>query len=145
MKKNPYFVNIILSILTLLICLAGVIVRSFCPHVILPGWDILMMVAISALSCAIVYYVNQGYQSERIGASLLAGFNFSVLPLCAGFTFAAPVWKLFVVGAAVFFVTDLCYESFGRRMDTGAFSKLAPLANAVMLFLAGQCFQNIFF
>ena len=145
MKKNTYFVNIVLSIVTVLVCLTGVIARSFFPYIILPRMNVLMMAAISALSCAIVYYINKGYQSECFGGALLAGLNFSVLPLCAGLTFGVPVWKLFITGVVVFFVIDRCYASIGRRMDTGAYSRLAPLANALLLFLACQCFQNIFF
>lgn len=145
MKKNPYFINIILGIVTALVCLTGVITRSFFPDVVLPRVDVPVMTAISALSCAIAYYVIGGSREDKIGSALLAGLTFSVLPFCAGLTFGNSVWKLFVAGTVVFFVTDLCYESIGKRMDTGVFSKLAPLANGLILFFASQCFQGVFF
>ena len=144
MKDNRYLINVILSVVTALVCLAGVITRSFFPYIILPRMDVLMMAAICAGSCAIAFYVNKGIAAESIGASLLAGITLSVVPLCAGFTSGHPVWKLFVVGAFVFFVTNLCYESIARRMETGEYNRLAPLANAFLLFLACQCFQQIF-
>ena len=145
MKDNRYLINVILSVVTLLVCIAGVITRSFFPYIILPRMDVLMMVAICTFSCAIAFYVNSGNKAEMIGASLLAGLNFSVLPMCAGLTFGTPVWKLFLAGAVVFFVMNLCYEAIGRRMTTGKCNPLAPLANAFLLFLACQCFQQIFF
>ena len=145
MRENRYLINVILSVVTLLVCLAGVITRSFFPYIILPRMDVMMMVAISAFSCAIEFYVNRGNKAESIGASLLAGINFSVLPMCAGLTFGTPVWKLFIAGTVVFFVTNLCYEAIGRRMESGECNRLAPLANALLLFLASQCFQQIFF
>ena len=145
MKKNPYFINVILGVVTGLVCLAGLITRAFFPAVILPRIDIPVFVAISAFSCAVAYYVNQGMRDDKIGSALLAGLTFSILPFCAGLTFGSPIWKLFIIGALVFLFVDFCYEAIGKRMETGAFGKMAPLANAFILFLASQCFQGIFF
>jgi len=145
MRKNPYMINVVLGILVGAACLMGILTRTLFPENILPRLDVPVFVLFSALACAIVYYMNGGERADKIGSALLAGLTFSLLPFCAGLTFGIPVWKLFLAGTVVFFLTDLCYEGIGKRMETGAFGKIAPLANGMMLFLASQCFQGIFF
>lgn len=145
MKKHPYMKNVILGIFVGIASLIGILTRCFFPAVILPKVDVPVIVLFSALSCAVTYYMNAEEGRDKIGSALLAGLTFALLPFCAGLVAGIPVWKLFIAGTILFFVTDLCYEAIGKRMDTGAFGKLAPFANGLMLFLASQCFQGVFF
>ena len=145
MKKHPYMTNVVLGIFVGAACLMGILTRSFFPANILPRVDVPVIVLFSALSCAVTYYMNGNEGRDKIGSALLAGLTFTLLPFCAGLAAGVPLWKLFVAGTILFFVTDLCYEAIGKRMETGAFGKLAPLANGFMLFLASQCFQGVFF
>ena len=145
MRKNPYFINAVLAVLVGAACLTGVIIRSFFPAVILPEPDVPVMVLFSAVSCAVSYYLKGNCRENRIGSALFSGVTFSLLPFCANLAPATYVWRQFFAGTVVFLVTDFCYEGIARRMDTGDFGKLAPLLNGVMLFLASQCFQGMFF
>ena len=142
MKKNPYFINVVLCVTVGLICAAGKICETFSPATVMPMPDIPFMVLLCVISCVVDYYVNGRRMGDRIGTALIAGLIFSLLPLSAQITFGIPVWKLFAAGTAVFFVTDVCYGSIAKRMSSGRCGVFAPAANGVMLFLAAQCLQG---
>ena len=143
MKKNTYFLNLLLAVLTAALCLWGMLVKTFAPSVVLPRESIPMMVLLMSIALAAEYYFGGGNKREWIGSTVLSGITFSLLPWCAGLTGDAPLWLLFLCGAAVFTLTTLLYTSMVKRMKSGRCGKAAPAVNALLLFLAAQFFQGI--
>ena len=143
MKKNPYFINILLVAVTFLAYLVGMLVQTFSPATILPRIGIPFLVILSLIALVIEHYLVGEKQRERIGAIVLAGATFTALPICAGWEIGMPIWKLFAAGAIVFGVVDMFYEGIGEKMSSGPHGKFSPIANAVLLFLASQCFQGL--
>jgi len=143
MRKNAYFLNILLAVLVVGLCLWGMLVRAFAPSVLVPHVSIPWMVLLTVLALVAEKYFGGSMKREWIGSVVLGALTLSLFPVCAGLAGHAAIWKLFLSGAAVFAVTTLLYTSMCKRMASGPAARLAPLINALMLFLASQFFQGI--
>ncbi len=140
MKKNVYFLNILLVLLTTALCLWAVLVRTFAPAVLLPHISIPLLVLVSVAALVLEQWLGGEGKREWIGSVVFGGLTLSVLPLCAGLNGDLSVITLFLVAAAVFGITALLYTSMCERMSGG---KLAALINGGILCLAAQFFQGI--
>ena len=143
MKKNLYFINILLTMVTALVCLASLIVRTFLPGIPFPRPDVPLLVLMAVIPMIIEYYAVPDIQRNRIVSVILAGVTLTVLPLCAGWGTSIQFWKLFIAGAAVFGMTDILYGSICRRISSGKYKKAAPVINGLLLYLAAFCFQGL--
>lgn len=140
MKKNPFFVNVLLVILTGLVCLAELLIRMLSPATLLPRFDLPMLAAISLLALVLETYIGLSEKRYWAPVILLGGVTLTALPLCAGIALSQPIWAAFLAGCAVFGVLCLLFTGCRERM-TG---RLAPLACGVILFLACQCLYRIY-
>lgn len=143
MKKNMYLINILHAVTLGIACLVEIVVRTFWPSTLLPHISIPGMVLLSLIPMVIEYYLVSEIKRDWLISVLLAGATFAFLPVCAGLDVGASILKLFAVGAAVFGVTDILYRSIGEKMSSGSYVKIAPIANAFVLYLASQCLQGL--
>ena len=140
MKKNAYFLNMILMVLSFGLCLWAMLVRTFAPSVLLPHISIPMLVLVSSAALVLEKWLGGEGEREWIGCILLGGATFALLPVCADLNGDYGVVALFLVGAATFGLTTLLYTSMCERMRGG---KLTALVNGGLLWLAAQFFQGI--
>lgn len=143
MKKNPYFINIILIGWMGILCLIYVLVKTFSPGTVLSPLSIPFLVAVSIAALMTEYYLKKEGERPRFISAIFAGLTFTVLPMAMGWHISSPVWKLFIIGTIVFFVTDTLYCSIGKRISSGRASIVSPFANGFILYLASQCFQGL--
>lgn len=143
MKKNSYFINIILIGWMGILCLIHVLIRTFSPGTVLSPLSVPFFVAVSTATLVTEYYLKNEGERQWIISAPLAGLTFTVLPMAVGWDMSLPIWKLFVAGTLVFLVTGLLYRSIGKRMSSGPSGKFSPLANGFILYLASQCFAGL--
>ena len=128
------------------LALAGaVLCRTFRPSVILPPSDVPLLLAVSLLALLAERYLAPPAPQARLLPALLAGVTFGLLPLCGGLIDSIMAVKLALIGGTVFAVTALLFDSICDRLASGTYTKAALPIAAFVLFLAGQCFTNIFF
>ena len=144
MKKNLYFMNILHTGIVVLFCLAGILIRTFSVNTVLPRITIPFLVMLSLIPMVLEYYLVGASERNSIISMVLGGLTVTLLPICAGLDLGMPLWVLAAAGTAVFGVTDLLYRSIGERISSGSYSRWAPVANAVMLYLASQCLQGLY-
>ena len=140
--KNQFTRNILLAAVTgtaLLICL---LVRAFAPAVNLPRLDIPNLTALCLLALLLESSVVTDDRRFCWVQTVLAAVTFGLLPLAAGFAGPLDGLKLALVGAAVFTVTAVLFDSMEKRMASGGISKISLWIGAVGLFLAVQCFAG---
>lgn len=144
MKAKFYVKNTLLAVELGLVCLAVILMRTFSQGTLLPRFDIPFLVLMSVIPMIIACYVKAEGNDNVLVSVLLAAVTFTVLPLAAGWDTGMSAVKMFAEGAVVFAVTDAFCTSIGRRVATGPKAPLALAANGFVLYLASQCFQNIF-
>lgn len=144
MKAKFYLKNTLLAVEMGLVCLAVILMRTFSQGTILPRFDVPFLVLMSVIPMIITCYVKAEGEENRLAAVILAAVTFTVLPLAAGWDTGMSAAKMFAEGAVVFAVTDAFYSSIGSRAASGPKAPLALAANGFVLYLASQCFQNIF-
>lgn len=144
MKKTFYLKNTLLAAEIGILCLAVVLAGTFVPGCVLPRFDIPFMVLLSVIPMVISSYKKAEDGENCLYSMVFAGLVFAVLPFCAGWNTGMPAGKLFVTGALVFGITDLFYSAVRTRVASGPKAPFALAANGVILYLASQCFQNLF-
>jgi len=144
MKKNPYLVTLLHVGTVFLYCVICLLIRAFSPAVILPKWDVSVLVLLSLVPLVIARYLLPEAKLPWVVAILSGGITFTLLPLCAGLTFGMPIWKLFLLGTAVFGGTAFLYSRTAKCIAKGNLRHASPVVNALLLFLAAQCLQGMF-
>lgn len=145
MKEKTYVCNLVLAALWGLVLAVFVVCRALFPGVILPAWDIPLLLAVSLVSLLIDHWAAPAAGRSWGLTALLALLTFGLLPLCAGLADAMTALKLAVAGGVTYTVAAVLFGSILDRLSSGPSAKGAPVAAAFVLFLAGQCFTNIFF
>lgn len=143
MRKNPYITNILLIVITGAACLLHLLVSTFCPGYILPDISIPMLVLLSVTALVSEYYLVKEIERNRVVSASIAALTFAVLPACIGWNKALPMWKLFFIGFAVFFVTDILFEAISEKIYSGPRAIFSLIANGFILYLASQCLQGL--
>lgn len=143
MKKNLYFVNLLLVAEVGLLCLFYILMNTFMPAAVLPRIDIPFLVLLSVIPMMIKYCTAPEAKGNLWISMIMAGLTFAILPMCANMNMTIPMWKLFVAGTAVFGITAVVYGSIGRRIASGSYGRFAPIVNGLMLYLASQCLQGL--
>lgn len=143
MKNKTYVLNTILAVVmtvTLSIC---VLLRTFCPWVIIPVLNIPNMALLSLIALLADHYLAKGAKRCYICTFLFSAIIFGVLPYAAGFVAGWDILKLAMVGGAVFTLLTFLFSSVQERLSSGPNYKAAPLLSAFGLYLAFQIFANI--
>lgn len=143
MKNNKYLLNTLLAGILFLVLLVMLILRIISPVVILPPLNIPNMVLISLIALLVEHYLAPGNPRCYICIPVFAVLTFGLLPLMAGFACQHTFWKLGLVGGAAFTATTWLFTAMTDRLQSGPKAKLAPLAGALCLYLAAQCFTGI--
>ncbi|MGM9669384.1 MAG: hypothetical protein ACI3VZ_06475 [Faecousia sp.] len=139
MKKNPFFLNIVLTAVTGLVCAALLLVRAFAPAAMALPLDLPLYAAMTVAALVIDRYAAPGVSRKWLPSILLGGLTLSLLPLCAGLVPVASAWKLLLCTTALFGVLTALYTGLADR-TTG---KAAPAIQGLVLLLACQCLQGI--
>ena len=144
MRMHPCCVNLLHGGTVFLYCIICLLVRTFAPAVILPKWDISVLMLLTLVPLVIARYLKPDAKFPWVVTILLGGAAFTVLPLCAGLLYGMPVWRMFLIGTAVFGGTAYLYSCTAKCAAKGKLRWISPVVNALLLFLAGQCLQGMF-
>lgn len=143
MKNNKYFLNTLLVGVLFGEMAVFMVLRVIQPPVILLPLNIPNMVLISLITLLLEHYLAPGNDRCYICIPVLAAMTFGLLPLMAGFACQHTFWKIGLVGGAVFAVTTFLFTSMTDRLGSGPKAAAAPIAGALGLYLAAQCFAGI--
>ena len=140
MNNRTTILNSILAAVLGVVLLVSVIVKTFCPHFILPEINIPYMAAISLIALVLTHFVKTE-DGCQVCQAILAAITFAVLPWAAGLAVAA-IWKLALCGGIVFAVLNAMFTAMVERMKLADSCKYAAIPAAFGLFLACQCFAG---
>ncbi|MBQ8278789.1 MAG: hypothetical protein IJZ23_03015 [Roseburia sp.] len=140
MKNRTTILNSVLAAVLGVVLLVSVIVKTVCPHFILPEINIPYIVAVSLVSLVLTHFVKTE-EGCPICQAILAAVTFAILPWAAGLATVA-VWKLAIVGGIVFAVLNAMFTAMVKRMELADICKGAVIPAAFGLYLACQCFTG---
>lgn len=143
MKNNKYLLSTILTGVLFVVLLVMMILRVISPVHILPPLNIPNLVLISLIALLLEHYLAPGNPRCYVCTPILAALAFGALPLLAGFACQHTFWRLGLVGGVTFAVTTWLFTAMTDRLLSGPKAKLAPIAGALCLYLAAQCFAGI--
>ena len=143
MKNKTYMLNTFLTVLLGLCLLAGVVIRTFFPLIILPKANIPNMVLISLVALVLDHYLVPEAKRCYICIPLFSGISFGILPLVSAFCTPVEALKLAFVGSVVFTVTTWLFSSIQERLSSGPAAKASAFFSAVSLYMAAQCFAGM--
>lgn len=144
MRKNAYFINILLMFEVGLFYLGQILVQMWMPSMIFPKMSLPFLVLLSVIPMVISSYMERACEEMASVSFFMAGITFVIAPWCAGMDTGYSPLSLFVAGAAVFGITKRIYTSMQERMSSGMTTKFAPVVHGFLLFLASQCFFGFF-
>ena len=144
MKEKTYFLNTLLAVMAGIALLAAVAVRVFVPIASIPMPGIPELTLFSLLVMLVEHYSKKGGKRCYLCVFLLSAVTFGVLPFAAGFVPAGEIWKMALVGGAVFTATAWTFEAVQERMRSGRSGMFTPIVNAIGIYLAVQCFAGMF-
>lgn len=141
MKNRTTILNAILAAVLGVVLLVSIIVKTVCPHFIIPELDIPYIAAVSLVALVLTNFVKTE-EGCFLCEMFLAGVTFGVLPWAAGMITGAEVFKFILGGAIVFAVLNEMFKAMVKRMDLAGLSKCATIPAAFALYLACQCFAG---
>ena len=144
MKNSVYLKNMVLIVEIFLVCVVILLMKTFVPGVVLPRMDVPVLTGLCVVPMMIGNRGQALDNTDRVMSVVLAGLTFSVLPMAAGWSGSLSYGKLLIAGSLVFGITDLFYTSVYERLRLENGKPLILFVNGFLLFLASQCFQNIF-
>lgn len=145
MKRGVYVLNLLLCALYGGLLAVEVVCRSLIPALVLPQWDIPLLLAVCLLALLLECCVKRQVARDWPGMTALAAGTFGLLPVCAGLVDAALALRLAVLGGGVFWVTGVIFDTLVERISGGGHSGAACAVTAGLLFLAGQGLTHIAF
>ena len=140
MKNKTYILNTLLTVVLGIYLLVAVVVRAFCPQIILPKANIPNLVLISLVALVLEHYLVPEAKRSYICICVLSAVTFGILPYAAAFTTPLESVKLAVVGGVVFTVTTWLFTTIQDRLSSGPAAKASAFFSAVSLYMAAQCF-----
>lgn len=143
MKNKSYVLNTALAVVMTVALTVCILLRTFCPWLIIPELNIPNMALLSLIALLLDYYIARGAKRCYICTFLFSGIIFGVLPYLSGFAAGWEVMKLALVGGVVFTLLTILYSSVQERLSSSPNAKAAPLLSAFGLYLAFQVFSNI--
>lgn len=144
MNGIMYRLNTLLTTIVGLFLLACVVLRAFCPTLILPQLDIPCMVLLSLIALVADHYLSAGAKRCYICIPVFSALTFGLLPLTAYMVGVTDAVWLALVGGATFTATTFLFTTIQERLSSGPAAKASALFSAVSLYLAAQCFAGIF-
>ena len=141
MKNRTTILNSVLAAVLGVVLLVSVLVKTNCPHFILPEINIPYIAAVSLTALVLTYFVKTE-NGCPICEAVLAAVTFAVLPFAVGLA-STGVLKLALCGGIVFAVLNAAFNGMTKRMELADVQKGAVIPAAFVLYLACQCFTNI--
>ena len=142
MKHNKYCLPTLLLVILGAALLAAQLVRAFAPAVMLPGFDIPMVVLLSLAALLLDHYLCGNVQRCYICVALFSLLGFGVLPYISCFVTLLEAVKLGIIGCIVFTLVTWVFTTMQDRLSSGPAAKLAPVMTALGLYLACQAFAG---
>ena len=140
MKNKTYILNTFLAAVVGLYLLAAVLVRTFCPAIILPKANVPNLVLVSLIALVLDHYLAPDAKRCYICIPVFSAVTFGILPYAAAFAAPMEAVKLAVVGGVVFTVTTWLFTTIQDRLSSGPAAKASAFFSAVSLYMASQCF-----
>ena len=140
MKNKTYILNTFLTAVLGVYLLVAVIIRTFCPQIILPKANIPNLVLISLIALVLEHYLVPEAKRCYICVFVFSVVTFGILPYAAAFAAPMEAVKLAVVGGVVFTVTTWLFTTIQDRLSSGPAAKASAFFSAVSLYMASQCF-----
>ncbi len=140
--NGTYRLNTLLATIVGLFLLACVVLRAFCPTLILPQLDIPCIVLLSLLALVADHYLSAGAKRCYICIPVLSALTFGLLPFTAYMVGVAEAIFLALVGGVTFTATTFLFTAIQERLSSGPAAKASALFSAVSLYLAAQCFAG---
>ena len=144
MKNKTYMLNTFLAAILGIYLLIAVMIRTFCPIIILPEANIPNLVLLSLIALVLDHYLIPDSQRCYICIPVFSAVSFGLLPFAACFVSGADALKLAVLGGVVFTVTTWLFTSIQDRLSSGPAAKASAFFSAVSLYMAAQCFAGMF-
>ena len=139
MKNKTYLLSTILAVVLGIYLLAAIIIRTFCPQIIIPKANIPNMVLISLIALVLDHYLVPDAKRCYICIPVFGAITFGLLPYAAAFATPMAALKLAVVGGVVFTVTTWLFSTIQDRLSSGPAAKASAFFSAVSLYMASQC------
>nr|MBQ8244299.1 hypothetical protein [Oscillospiraceae bacterium] len=143
MKKNPYVLNTFLAAVFGIYLLGALLVRTFCPAVILPKANIPNLVLVSLIALVLDHYLAPGAKRCYLCIPVFSAATFGLLPFAACFVSGMEALKLAAAGCLVFTATTWLFTTIQERLSSGPATKASAFFSAVSLYMAAQCFMGI--
>lgn len=140
MKNKTYMLNTFLAGIFGIYLLAAILVRTFCPQIILPKANIPNLVLVSLVALVLDHYLVPDAKRCYICIPAFSAITFGLLPYAAAFVTPVEALKLAVVGAVVFTMTTWLFTTIQERLSSGPAAKASAFFSAVSLYMASQCF-----
>ena len=145
MKNKTYTLNTVLTAVLAAVLAAMVLLRAFCPQLILMQFDIVSITGICLVALVLDHYLAPNAKRCYICIPLFAALSFGLLPFAAGMVAVKNILGLALTGAAIFTLCTFVFTSVQDRLSTGPAAKLAPIMSAFGIWLAVQAFAGIGF
>ena len=145
MKNKTYTLNTVLTAVLAAVLAAMVVLRAFCPQLILMQFDIVTITGICLVALVLDHYLAPNAKRCYICIPLFAALSFGLLPFAAGMVAVMSALGLALTGAAIFTLCTFVFTSVQDRLSSGPAAKLAPIMSAFGIWLAVQAFAGIGF
>ena len=145
MKNKTYTLNTVLTAVLAAVLAAMVVLRAFCPQLILMQFDIVSITGICLVALVLDHYLAPNAKRCYICIPVFAALSFGLLPLAAGLVAVKNILGLAPTGAAIFTLCTFVFTSVQDRLSTGPAAKFAPIMSAFGIWLAVQAFAGIGF
>lgn len=141
--NQTYRLNTLLAVTTALVLLVCVVLRAFCPTLILPKLDIPFFVLLSLVALVADHYLGANAKRCYICIPVFSALTFGVLPLCAFMVSVSQALVLALSGGVTFTATTFLFTQIQERLSSGPAAKASALFSAVSLYMAAQCLVGI--
>lgn len=147
MRKNCFFVHVLLTAVTGAVCLIALVFQTVRPEAALLRPSIPLLAALSLTALALESYLapqaHRSFAARLLGA-LWAAALFFLLPWAAGLLPYALLWRSALWGGVTFLISDWLFAAIRDRLSYGPPAKAAPALSALLLYLAAQGLQGLF-
>lgn len=143
MKNKTYILNTLLAAAFGIYLLIAIVIRTFCPQMILPKANIPNLVLVSLVALVLDHYLACDAKRCYICIPVFSAITFGLLPYAAAFVTPMESLKLAVVGGTVFTVTTWLFSTIQDRLSSGPAAKASAFFSAVSLYMAAQCFAGM--
>ena len=141
--NKTYMLNTLLAVILGVFLLVCVVVRAFCPTVILPELDIPCLVLISLVALVLDHYLVKDTKRCYICIPIFSSLTFGLLSAAAFMSSGWDAVILGLVGGVTFTVTTFLFTSIQERLASGPAAKASALFSAVSLYMAAQCLAGM--